>query len=106
MAGLRHKLSESQIYNQEEELARFTLTMSVKETGAVLALLRRTPSGWVLGRISATSSSSVSSFPPPFTIRIPTGSLRRAGSTRSTTRKVSPALGMSVQYWAFTSYCG
>jgi tellurium resistance protein TerZ len=32
----------------DEELARFTLTFSVKETGAVLALLRRTPSGWVL----------------------------------------------------------
>jgi stress response protein SCP2 len=31
-----------------EELARFTLTMSVTDTGAVLALLRRTPSGWVL----------------------------------------------------------
>ena len=35
------------------ELARFTLTLSVKETGAVLALLRRSPhssatSGWVL----------------------------------------------------------
>ena len=32
----------------DEELARFTLTFSVRETGAVLALLRRTPSGWVL----------------------------------------------------------
>jgi stress response protein SCP2 len=31
-----------------EELARFTLTLSVKETGAVLAMLRRTPSGWLL----------------------------------------------------------
>jgi stress response protein SCP2 len=32
----------------DEELARFTLTFSVKDTGAVLALLRRTPTGWVL----------------------------------------------------------
>ena len=32
----------------DEELARFTLTFSVKDTGAVLALLRRTSSGWVL----------------------------------------------------------
>lgn len=31
-----------------EELARFTLTFSVEETGAVLATLRRTPAGWVL----------------------------------------------------------
>jgi tellurium resistance protein TerZ len=31
-----------------EELARYTLTLSVKETGAVLALLRRTPAGWLL----------------------------------------------------------
>jgi tellurium resistance protein TerZ len=31
-----------------EELARFTLTFSITETGAVLALLRRTPSGWRL----------------------------------------------------------
>jgi tellurium resistance protein TerZ len=31
-----------------EELARFTLTFSIEETGAVLALLRRTPSGWAL----------------------------------------------------------
>lgn len=30
------------------ELARFTLTFSVMETGAVLALLRRTSSGWTL----------------------------------------------------------
>jgi tellurium resistance protein TerZ len=34
-----------------EELARFTLTMSVTETGAVLALLRRTSSGWVLDAV-------------------------------------------------------
>ena len=32
----------------DEELARFTLTFSLEETGAVLALLRRTPSGWTL----------------------------------------------------------
>lgn len=32
----------------DEELARFTLTFSVTETGAVLATLRRTPSGWTL----------------------------------------------------------
>ena len=37
----------------DEELARFTLTFSVTETGAVLAVLRRTasssgPSGWTL----------------------------------------------------------
>ena len=32
----------------DQELARFTLTFSVTETGAVLALLRRTPAGWVL----------------------------------------------------------
>jgi len=32
----------------DEELARFTLTQSVTDTGAVLALLRRTPSGWAL----------------------------------------------------------
>ncbi len=32
----------------DEELARFTLTFSLKETGAVLALLRRTSSGWSL----------------------------------------------------------
>jgi tellurium resistance protein TerZ len=32
----------------DEELARFTLTFSIEETGAVLALLRRTPSGWAL----------------------------------------------------------
>jgi stress response protein SCP2 len=32
----------------DEELARFTLTLGVKETGAVLALLRRTSSGWAL----------------------------------------------------------
>ena len=31
-----------------EELARFTLTLSLKDTGAVMALLRRTDSGWVL----------------------------------------------------------
>ena len=30
----------------DEELARFTLTFSVKDTGAVLATLRRTPEGW------------------------------------------------------------
>jgi len=35
----------------DEELARFTLTFSVKDTGAVLALLRRTPSGWVLDAV-------------------------------------------------------
>ena len=32
----------------DEELARFTLTLGVKDTGCVLALLRRTPDGWVL----------------------------------------------------------
>jgi stress response protein SCP2 len=32
----------------DEELARFTLTFTLKETGAVLALLRRTGSGWAL----------------------------------------------------------
>ena len=31
-----------------EELARFTLTLSLKDTGAVMALLRRTSDGWVL----------------------------------------------------------
>jgi len=31
-----------------EELARFTLTFALKDTGAVMALLRRTPDGWVL----------------------------------------------------------
>ena len=31
-----------------EELARFTLTLTLKDTGAVLALLRRTSSGWAL----------------------------------------------------------
>ncbi len=30
----------------DEELARFTLTLSVTDTGAVLATLRRTPEGW------------------------------------------------------------
>jgi tellurium resistance protein TerZ len=35
----------------DEELARFTLTMSVTDTGAVLALLRRTTSGWVLNAV-------------------------------------------------------
>lgn len=30
------------------ELARFTLTFGVQDTGCVLALLRRTPTGWVL----------------------------------------------------------
>jgi tellurium resistance protein TerZ len=32
----------------DEELARFTLTFGVKDTGCVLALLRRTSSGWAL----------------------------------------------------------
>jgi stress response protein SCP2 len=32
----------------DEELARFTLTFGVTETGCVMALLRRTPSGWSL----------------------------------------------------------
>ena len=31
-----------------DELARFTLTFSLKDTGAVMALLRRTSAGWVL----------------------------------------------------------
>jgi stress response protein SCP2 len=31
-----------------DELARFTLTLGVKDTGCVLALLRRTDRGWVL----------------------------------------------------------
>jgi tellurium resistance protein TerZ len=31
-----------------DELARFTLTFGVKETGCVLALLRRTAAGWLL----------------------------------------------------------
>jgi len=31
-----------------DELARFTLTLSLKDTGAVMALLRRTSDGWVL----------------------------------------------------------
>jgi stress response protein SCP2 len=31
-----------------EELARFTLTLAVEDTGAVLAILRRTAEGWVL----------------------------------------------------------
>ena len=31
-----------------EELARFTLTLGVKDTGCVMATLRRTPAGWVL----------------------------------------------------------
>ena len=35
----------------DEELARFTLTQSVTDTGAVLALLRRTSSGWVLNAV-------------------------------------------------------
>lgn len=35
----------------DEELARFTLTLSLKDTGAVMALLRRTPSGWVLDAV-------------------------------------------------------
>jgi stress response protein SCP2 len=35
----------------DEELARFTLTMSVTDTGAVLAILRRTSSGWVLNAV-------------------------------------------------------
>ena len=30
----------------DEELARFTLTFSVQDTGAVMATLRRTPTGW------------------------------------------------------------
>jgi len=32
----------------DEELARFTLTFSLKDTGAVMALLRRTTDGWAL----------------------------------------------------------
>jgi stress response protein SCP2 len=32
----------------DTELARFTLTLEIDATGAVLALLRRTPQGWVL----------------------------------------------------------
>jgi tellurium resistance protein TerZ len=32
----------------DEELARCTLTLGVKDTGCVLALPRRTPDGWVL----------------------------------------------------------
>ncbi len=32
----------------DEELARFTLTFTLKDTGAVMALLRRTDSGWAL----------------------------------------------------------
>jgi stress response protein SCP2 len=35
----------------DEELARFTLTFSIQETGCVLALLRRTPSGWSLDAV-------------------------------------------------------
>ena len=40
----------------DEELARFTLTQSVTDTGAVLALLRRSPnssatSGWALNAV-------------------------------------------------------
>ena len=35
----------------DEELARFTLTQSVTDTGAVLALLRRSPSGWALDAV-------------------------------------------------------
>jgi len=35
----------------DEELARFTLTFSVQETGAVLATLRRTPAGWTMRAI-------------------------------------------------------
>jgi stress response protein SCP2 len=35
----------------DEELARFTLTFSVKDTGVVLALLRRTPGGWLLDAV-------------------------------------------------------
>jgi tellurium resistance protein TerZ len=32
----------------DEELARFTLTLEVTDTGCVMALLRRTPGGWLL----------------------------------------------------------
>ena len=35
----------------DEELARFTLTFSVKDTGAVMATLRRTPGGWTMRAI-------------------------------------------------------
>ena len=45
----------------DEELARFTLTFSVEETGAVLALLRRTPSGWTLHAVGEGVAISVPS---------------------------------------------
>jgi stress response protein SCP2 len=35
----------------DEELARFTLTYRVEDTGAVLATLRRTPEGWTMRAI-------------------------------------------------------
>jgi stress response protein SCP2 len=43
----------------DEELARFTLTFSIEETGAVLALLRRTPSGWALHAVGEGVGISV-----------------------------------------------
>jgi tellurium resistance protein TerZ len=43
----------------DEELARFTLTLSIDQTGAVLALLRRTPSGWVLHAVGEGVAISV-----------------------------------------------
>jgi tellurium resistance protein TerZ len=43
----------------DEELARFTLTFSIEETGAVLALLRRTPSGWALHAVGEGVAISV-----------------------------------------------
>jgi tellurium resistance protein TerZ len=43
----------------DEELARFTLTFSIEETGAVLAMLRRTPSGWALHAVGEGVAISV-----------------------------------------------
>ena len=43
----------------DEELARFSLTFSIEETGAVLALLRRTPSGWALHAVGEGVAISV-----------------------------------------------
>ncbi|HEX5086503.1 MAG TPA: TerD family protein [Nocardioides sp.] len=43
----------------DEELARFTLTLSIEETGAVLALLRRTPAGWALHAVGEGVAISV-----------------------------------------------
>src|SRR3954452_7445352 len=43
----------------DEELARFTLTFSIDETGAVLGPLRRTPSGWALHAVGEGVAISV-----------------------------------------------